>query len=85
MKVFYNIIVAIILFFPKINIINISGTYVGIRIEDILVLSFVITYIIKENKKMKLLFEDKKIKKTIIYFLIYIFICMISTIIRNNI
>lgn len=80
----YIIILLIILFFPKINIINVPGTYVGIRIEDILALLFVVAYLVKENKKIKLLFNDKRLTKTIICFFVYFFICTISTIMRNN-
>ena len=80
MKIFYSIILSIILFFPKVNIINLPGTYIGIRIEDVLALAFVIIYVIKENKKLKGLFTDNNMKKTLMFFGIYIFVCFVSTI-----
>lgn len=79
MNILYIIILLVILFLPKINIINVYGTYVGIRIEDFLVALFVILYIFK-NKKNIFRIDNKSLKNTVVYFVFYILLCVISTI-----
>lgn len=79
-NILYIIVLLIIIFFPKINIINVPGTYVGIRIEDFLVALFIIWYLIK-NGKNAIKIENRFLKNTISYFSIYILLCMISNII----
>ena len=79
MNILYIIILLVILFFPKINIINIPRTYIGIRIEDFLVALFVILYVLK-NKKNIFKIDNKSLKNTVIYFSFYVLLCIISTI-----
>ena len=79
-NIFYIVTLLIIIFFPKITIINIPGTYVGIRIEDILVAFFVIGYIIKYLREKKINLKNEKLKKLLKYFILYIIVCLISTI-----
>lgn len=79
MNILYIIILLVILFLPKINIINITGTYIGIRIEDFLVALFVILYVLK-NKKDIFKIDNKSLKNTVVHFAFYILLCIISTI-----
>lgn len=84
-KLLDNIIimmVIIILAFPKINIISISGVRNGIRIDDIAIAIFFVAFLINVIKKnIKL---DIKQNKIYILFATYILICIISAI-KNSI
>lgn len=74
----YLILIIVVAFFPKINIINIPGSSTGIRIDDILIAITSFLMILKLHGKQ---FNDMNIKKTLFIFSIYIAICIISIII----
>jgi len=69
----------IIVYFPKINIISVSGTYVGIRIDDFLVAIFMLLFIIFNYKNLFSILKNERAKKIIGIFSIYILWCVISS------
>ena len=78
-NIFYILTLIVIIFFPKINIVNVPGTYIGIRIEDFLVLSFTIYYMVKTKCRLTQL-QNEEMKKVILLFFVYICVCLLSTI-----
>ena len=61
----------VMMFIPKIDIVPIAGYWQGIRIEDLLILSFFIVFI--GNSQNYIYHRDFKFKNFLIFF-IYIFI-----------
>ena len=64
-------ILVILVFFPKIDIIPIPGQWQGIRIEDILLLAFILQYLL--NTKKNFWKEDYQYKYIVIFFTYYFF------------
>lgn len=88
LKLLYYLTILIVIFFPKINVISVSGSATGVRIEDFLILLIFIIWIFNILKNKKITFESKKFKKVVILYLVYIFVCIISCvfgIFKNNI
>lgn len=78
-NVFYFLTIVVIIFCPKINLINIPNTSTGIRIDDFLIaISFLLCIFTNKNIKFK---NKIYINSALNYFYIYIFICFLSTII----
>ena len=76
-QIIYFCTILAIMFLPKINLITISGTTTGIRIDDFLIAISIIMYIIKKkNSNEKLLHNNKFMR----IFWIYIIVCVASTI-----
>lgn len=81
LNIFLSILIIVILVVPKINIISIQGSRNGIRIDDIFILIYAIILLYRIiNKKIEI---NKQIKNIMLIFGIYIFICIISTIINS--
>lgn len=76
-RIFFYSVFLFILIAPKINILNVPGTYIGIRGEDLLVLVsfvFIIAYILLKNKSIVLNRVEKKLSIIIFSYLIICFI-----------
>ena len=67
----------VIMFIPKIDVLPIAGYWQGIRIEDILILAFFLTFISKSNN---LIYHQNLIYKNFLIFFIYIFISNLAAI-----
>lgn len=77
LNVYLIMLIIVILVVPKINIISISGSRNGIRIDDIFIAIYAIILLYRMiNKKIKI---NKSIKIVMTIFGIYIFINMVST------
>lgn len=78
-KIFLLFMFGFIILFPKVSLINIPGTYVGIRGEDFLSLLSVIfvALFVLIKRKGTLIIPDKKLIKIL---LIYLIICLFSII-----
>lgn len=75
MKKLYFIILAIVMFLPKINIINIPGTYVGIRLEDIIIALYALIFVVCLLNGHRF---SKEVCKVSLLFFFYWIICFIS-------
>ena len=80
MKYLTYLLLLSICIFPKINIISVSGSTAGIRIEDLLIAIFVVLYIVSNTKNGKIKIRSKKTYNIFKIFAIYIFICIISSV-----
>lgn len=80
LNIFLTLLIIVILVAPKINIISISGSRNGIRIDDIFIAAYVIILLYRIiNKKIKI---NNTIKTVIIIFCGYILINIVSTVIN---
>lgn len=61
----------ILIFIPKIDIVNIPGYWQGIRLEDILIFFYLIFFI--SNQK-SIIYHEKLLYKNFLYFFIYLII-----------
>ena len=61
----------ILIFIPKIDIVNIPGYWQGIRLEDILIFFYLIMFI--SNQK-NIIYHEKLLYKNFLYFFIYLII-----------
>ena len=78
-KNFYFIIFFLIATFPKINVINVPGTYVGIRISDLFIMFYVLFILYRLYKNKWKFSIDKNIQRIAIAMGIYSVCCLIST------
>lgn len=69
-----------ILFLPKINIVQMMQNSTGVRIEDFLLLIWVVLYLFIKKEKNSSSIEIKKISKI---FWIYLLVCVLSTFINS--
>ncbi len=72
-----SLFIIVVAFFPKLNLFDIPGSSTGIRIEDLLIALIIIMLF---PKKIKEINKDVNIKEILKCFLIYIGVCLISTI-----
>jgi len=61
----------ILIFIPKINLINIPGYWQGIRLEDMLIFFYLLFFITNPKNKI---FHEKLIYKNFLFFFIYLII-----------
>ncbi len=78
MIIYTNILLLCITILPKINLIKVGGSSTGIRIEDILILIYIVLEIMSRFKNGKKI-NCKKLNKIKKIFSVYIMICICST------
>lgn len=78
MIIYTNILLLCITILPKINLIKVGGSSTGIRIEDILILIYIMLEIMSRFKNGKKI-NCKKLNKIKKIFSVYIMICICST------
>ncbi len=72
-----SILVIVIVFFPKLNLIDIAGSSTGIRIDDILL---AIILLVLFPKHIRECLKDPNVRPISKYFILYIIACFISVI-----
>lgn len=77
---FYILVFILLAIFPKINIIDIPGIHIGIRIEDLIILGYTIFIIVKLIKDKNINNYSKTLKNIFLIFMIYFILCLVSTI-----
>ncbi len=86
LRFFYYLILIVIAFLPKVNLISFNGTTTGIRIEDflIVIITFFLLLLMKSRKYNNNI--DRNIRNIIKLYFLYFIISVISTIfgIMNN-
>ena len=78
MIIYTNILLLCITILPKINLIKVGGNSTGIRIEDILILIYILFEIMSKFKNGNKI-NCKKLNKVQKLFRTYIMICICST------
>lgn len=78
---FYILIFVLLAIFPKINIINIPGIHIGVRLEDLIILGYSIFVIVNFIKTKGKIYESKSLRWIVSIFAIYFIFCLISTVI----
>lgn len=78
---FYIIIFLLIAIFPKINIINIPGIHIGVRLEDLIIFCYSLYVIFNIFKTKGKIYENKFLKSIIATFFMYFIFCFISTLV----
>lgn len=86
-KLYFIFVFGFIILFPKVSLINIPGTYVGIRGEDFLALLSIIfvTLFVLLKRKGNIIIPDKKMIKILGIYLIICFLSIIYGMAKNYI
>ncbi len=82
-QIIYFLILGFVLMFPKFNLINVPGTYIGIRAEDFMIALFLLVVFVKEmrkEKKDRITTKNASLRKISQVFSVFFILTVISTI-----